>query len=288
MATADDVINVAAGEIGYYAPNDPADGSKYGRWLAEYLGESWLAGPSDEVWWCMIFVSWVFYHANQSCPGLPSYNTDTTLEAARSAGIVVPASNMARGDIVIMETDSESPGTDHVGIVETVNSSYYTTIEGNTSSSVYSSNCVARKTRYFDGTIAGVILPPYSGGSTTVPGGGSIAEDGYWGSETTRAFQRHYGTPEDGTVSHQWEPNIRANPVLTTGWLCDETLIGSTVIRAIQRDLGVEADGIMGPNTIGAIYNLFGGAYGYSTTLSTAAVWEIQHQLNGGVWPLHL
>ena len=44
----------------------------------------------------------------------------------------------------------------------------------------------------------------------------------------------------------------------------------------------------MGPNTIGAIYNLFGGAYGYSTTLSTAAVWEIQHQLNGGVWPLHL
>ena len=176
MATADDVINVAAGEIGYYAPNDPADGSKYGRWLAEYLGESWLAGPSDEVWWCMIFVSWVFYHANQSCPGLPSYNTDTTLEAARSAGIVVPASNMARGDIVIMETDSESPGTDHVGIVETVNSSYYTTIEGNTSSSVYSSNCVARKTRYFDGTIAGVIRPPYSGGSTTVPAIGAARQ----------------------------------------------------------------------------------------------------------------
>ena len=125
-----------------------------------------------------------------------------------------------------------------------------------------------------------------TGGSGTV--GGSIAEDGVWGKATTAAMQRHYGTVADGEVWHQWRPNIDANPVLGEGWMCDETLLGSTVIRALQSDLGVEADGIMGPATISAIYDLFGGAYGHSTTLSAAAVWEIQHQLNGGVWPLHL
>lgn len=129
----------------------------------------------------------------------------------------------------------------------------------------------------------------WSGSSTGGSGtGGPIAEDGVWGKATTAAMQRHYGTVADGEVWHQWRPNIDANPVLGEGWMCDETLLGSPVIRALQSDLGVSADGIMGPATISAIYDLFGGAYGHSTTLSAAAVWEIQHQLNGDVWPLHL
>ena len=63
MGTPNDVLRIAAGEIGYYAPDDPQPGSKYGRWMADVTGESWLAGPSTEVWWCMIFVSWVFAQA---------------------------------------------------------------------------------------------------------------------------------------------------------------------------------------------------------------------------------
>lgn len=143
---------------------------------------------------------------------------------------------------------------------------------------------------YYDYPWDVILRPPADGGSTGDGGsiGTSIAEDGYWGTETMAAFQRHYGTVVDGEVWHQWAPNIQANPVLTTGWVCDETLLGSPVIRAIQGDLGVTADGIMGPDTIAAIYSLFGGAYGSSTTLSTGVVWEIQHQLNGGVWPLRL
>lgn len=137
---------------------------------------------------------------------------------------------------------------------------------------------------YYDYPWDVILRPPADGGSTAA----SIAEDGYWGTETTAALQRHYGIVVDGEVWHQWAPNVQANPVLTSGWICDETLLGSPVIRAIQNDLGVKADGIMGSDTIEAIYNLFGGAYGHSTTLSTAAVWEIQHQLNGGVWPMHL
>lgn len=49
MATAEDVMRVAFGELGYYAPDDPERGSKYGRWMAEITGEDWLAGPSSEI-----------------------------------------------------------------------------------------------------------------------------------------------------------------------------------------------------------------------------------------------
>ena len=116
-----------------------------------------------------------------------------------------------------------------------------------------------------------------------------IVEDGYWGPSTTAALQRHYGTIVDGEVWHQWAPNIAANPVLLpTSWKCDNTLQGSPLIRALQADLGTAVDGIFGPNDILAIKALFGGLYGNSSTLDVATVWEIQHQLNGGVWPLRL
>lgn len=71
MGTPNDVLRIAAGEIGYYAPDDPQPGSKYGRWMADVTGESWLAGPSTEVWWCMIFVSWVFAQAGVDFPARP-------------------------------------------------------------------------------------------------------------------------------------------------------------------------------------------------------------------------
>lgn len=49
MATADDVIKVAESQLGYYAPNDPEQGSKYGRWMAKKTGQSWMAGPSTSI-----------------------------------------------------------------------------------------------------------------------------------------------------------------------------------------------------------------------------------------------
>ena len=40
MASSEDILKIAAGEIGYYAPDDPEPGSKYGRWMAELTGET--------------------------------------------------------------------------------------------------------------------------------------------------------------------------------------------------------------------------------------------------------
>lgn len=135
MGTPNDVLRIAAGEIGYYAPDDPQPGSKYGRWMADVTGESWLAGPSTEVWWCMIFVSWVFAQAGVNFPGAPSYNTDSTLAAARKVGRVTDAGHAGPGDIVVFDWNFSSAATDHVGIVEKNCGSYLQTIEGNTSGS---------------------------------------------------------------------------------------------------------------------------------------------------------
>lgn len=121
-------------------------------------------------------------------------------------------------------------------------------------------------------------------------GGGSvtIAEDGYWGTETTKAFQRHYGLTVDGLVQHQSSAFVQANPNLTSGWQCDSTGLGSPVIRAIQQNFGITSSGVMNVETVQIIKELFDGIYGRSNTLDGATIWEIQHQLNGGIWPYHL
>ena len=130
MATAQQVLDIARGELGYYAPDDPEAGSKYGRWMAAYTGESWLAGPSVEIWWCNIFVSWVLNQAGVVTPGYPSYNTDITLAANPS---LVYREDALPGDIIIWDWNGDG-ATDHVGFVESHTAGALgslVTIEGN-------------------------------------------------------------------------------------------------------------------------------------------------------------
>ena len=121
-----------------------------------------------------------------------------------------------------------------------------------------------------------------TGGGTTT--GGQIGVDGYWGTATTSALQRHYGTTVDGIVSHQWAPNVSANPALTSGWQCDETAAGSPMIRELQKDLGTDVDGIFGGADIYALQRRCG-------TVADGVLWgpspcvkEMQRRLNAGTW----
>lgn len=86
----------------------------------------------------------------------------------------------------------------------------------------------------------------------------AVAVDGLWGSATSAALQRIYGTPVDGEVWHQWAPNRSRLPGLTTGWGWDRTGTGSPLIRAMQRDYGIEADGLAGPEFANAVIRRFG------------------------------
>lgn len=160
MATPNDVLWVGSRDLGYYAPNDPEAGSKYGRWMADLTGEEWLRGPSTEVWWCCMYVSWCLNQAGQECPGFPSYNTDLVLSANPP---LVSLEDTAPGDVVIWNWDGG--GTDHVGIVaEHIPGGLgrLVCLEGNYRNSVAT---VDRSDTW--GLIAAVIRPPY--GSTDYP-----------------------------------------------------------------------------------------------------------------------
>lgn len=82
-----------------------------------------------------------------------------------------------------------------------------------------------------------------------------VAVDGQWGPGTALRLQEYFGTSRDGVISHQWKDNATKNIYAAK---FDKTLIGSDVVRAIQRKLGVRADGLLGYNTVKAMQKHFG------------------------------
>lgn len=159
MATADDVLNVAASRIGYYAPNDPLPGSEAGRYVADLWasfpnataahaagvlnwekGASWLKGPSTSIWWCCLFVSMCLDMAGvRNIAGFPNYNCDNAIYKVRNAGMrkifIRPSKyDAAPGDILMFDWTGDG-SCDHVGFCRENRGSYVRTIEGNTSGS---------------------------------------------------------------------------------------------------------------------------------------------------------
>ena len=95
-------------------------------------------------------------------------------------------------------------------------------------------------------------------GSTlvTATSANALEVDGYWGSETTRMYQRLAALEVvDGIVSSQPASQASANPGLTSGWdwVSDDAASGSEIIKDLQRWLKVTQDGLMGSQTISAL-----------------------------------
>ncbi len=254
MSKIDEVLSHAAYRIGYYAPDDPEPGSEAGRWLANKMGQPWLAGPSESVWWCMCFVSMCFDMAGEiDAIGGFSYNTDVTKNRMEKVSI----EDAQRGDVVLFDWDQDG-ATDHVGIVEAnLGDGWLQTIEGNTSSSNAGSqsagNGVYRRQRSWG--IDCVLRPAWSDEESEESSEGTNAmNDAWWGRATTYALQASLNTPADGIISDQ---DIYFADDITragTGWeFDDDPDYGSEVISVLQQKLGVEVDGIFGPDTISAL-----------------------------------
>lgn len=106
--------------------------------------------------------------------------------------------------------------------------------------------------------------------------------DGYWGSATTCALQARLGTYRDGEAWHQLAANVEAQPALTSGWKCDETLLGSPMVAVLQRLLGAKADGLMGPETVRALQARMGTPVDGVLDEASPCVMEMQRRLNRG------
>ena len=72
-----------------------------------------------------------------------------------------------------------------------------------------------------------------------------IDVDGKWGTDTTKKAQEVFGTTVDGIVTDQY---LKSNP----------SNYGSELIRAIQKKVGANVDGHIGPETIKKMQKYFG------------------------------
>lgn len=306
MTTPNAVLKLAAGEIGYYAPDDPLPGSKYGRWMAEYTGESWLAGSSREIWWCCIFVSWCYINAGGAMPGMPNYNCDNLKSKARSY-VLSNKRDAQPGDFVLFDWGGDG-SCDHIGIIEKNYGSYIQTIEGNTSGSNGGSqsagNGVWRRTRSWS-VVNCVIRPNYTGDEDmpltnediaaiwAYGGAGPMLTSSY---NTLNTIQNKvapampvaaadvfiYRLEKDGV--HHWTSNqIEVDDLVGAGWKNEGEAFQAPVVILIHR-LTTDRDEFL-TVYIDEVYEAIKAGYSYNGIAGVAAAFATDY--HEGLTPVH-
>lgn len=185
MATAEDVIRIAEGELGR------TDGTKY----FSHFGVGNLGA------WCVVGLRWCYDMAGVKFPWDKFYAWD---ERDVPAGARVSKHDLRKGDGVAFDWDTDDAG-DHVGLVTGVYDWGVATIEFNTSGGK-----VDRKQRVWDVIICG-IRPTFTEGT----GEWVDAGDGrWWWREPTGSFPRKSWKNIDG--KWYW---FDASGWLGSGWL---------------------------------------------------------------------
>lgn len=126
------------------------------------------------------------------------------------------------------------------------------------------------------------ILNPPPAPAPAAPTG--IREDGIWGSDTTTRAQQLFGTPADGEVWFQYPAHRQ--PGLTSGWVWNWSrgCTGSALIKAMQNGLGLDPDGVAGPDFWHAFQGRMGTHADGEIWSPSPAVEEFQRRLNRGAW----
>lgn len=145
-----------------------------------------------------------------------------------------------------------------------------------------STDCPGRWYAILDQLGDGAAPAPATAPSPAPAPAASLAADGYWGAATTRALQRVLGTPQDGVVSSQDTHWRSQNPGLTSGWEWVSDPVGSQLIQALQRKLGVEADGLIGPGTIRALQQRMGTPVDGCLSDQSQCITVLQQRLQKG------
>lgn len=181
--SAEHVIEIARGELGYTESPPGSNETKYGKAYA------W-----DGIPWCAVFLWWCFREAGESAAfygGAKTASCGALLRWYEARGQTVPPRELREGDIVILNF-SGTKDTEHCGLVVGVSPvvcpstgapSYIITIEGNTSpgmeGSQDSGGCVALKQRAYRQIVA-VCRPQY----TAAPPKPDYA--GHWAEESIK------------------------------------------------------------------------------------------------------
>ena len=152
MATVSELLEIARRQIGVKESPPKSNNVRYNTW---YYGRE-VSGAAYP--WCMVFAQWVFDQAKVKLP-IRTASCGALMRAAQSAGCWVTG-DYRPGDVVIYDFPGGA-ATDHCGIVEAVDGTYISAIEGNTSSSNDADGgAVERRARKF-AQIVGAVRPTY-------------------------------------------------------------------------------------------------------------------------------
>lgn len=108
----------------------------------------------------------------------------------------------------------------------------------------------------------------------------NIAVDGFWGKGTNEALQKTLGTYVDGVISGQYN-NYTTRSLYSVSF---SNRNGSNMVRALQKLIGVTADGYLGPNTIKALQKYLGTPIDGKLSKPSMMVKEMQRRLNNGTF----
>lgn len=216
--TADRVLSIARGEIG--TKENPA-GSNRVKYNTDYYGR---AVSGSQYAWCAVFVWWVFRQAGAAalyyaggktayCPNLMTYH-----KSQRVVGDYRP------GDVIFFNFSGKTSAA-HVGICESWDGQYITTIDGNTGTDNEANGGAVMRRKRAKKYIVGAYRPAYEAAVKTYAvelpllqkgsSGGAVkalqllltglgydtkGADGQFGANTERAlegFQRARGLTAD-------------------------------------------------------------------------------------------
>lgn len=152
MATVSELLDIARKQIGVKESPPNSNNVRYNTW---YYGRE-VNGSGYP--WCAVYVAWVFDQAKVKLP-IRTASCGALMRAAQSAGQWVTG-DYKPGDVVIYDFPGGAK-TDHCGIVESVDGSYISAIEGNTSSTNNADGgAVERRARKFS-QIVGAVRPTF-------------------------------------------------------------------------------------------------------------------------------
>lgn len=221
-------------------------------------------------------------------------NAENFIEKAKEYGLEI--SNVPTlGGIMVWQKGATLKGSDgagHVAIVERIDSAnqIYTSESGYNSSAFWNSKRTNSNGRWGSGSaykFRGCIVNPAIGKVTAPidpePKSDAITVDGVWGPATTKKAQRVFGTAVDGKVSNQYSTYKSKNPGLSSStfeWEDKPGKSGSSLIKAIQKKLGLKQDGYIGPNTIKAMQKWLGTTQDGYVSKPSSMVKAFQKWLN--------
>ena len=150
MASEQEILDIAAAELGYRETPAGSNRTKFGAWYG-------LDGQP----WCMMFIQWVFRQAKaEHLLPMKTASCTALMQAAKIAGQWV-MDGFRPGDVVLYDFSGKRQQPQHCGLLEAVQGEFVVTIEGNTGvGNEANGGAVMRRKRNVS-LVVGAVRPKY-------------------------------------------------------------------------------------------------------------------------------